>query len=1314
MFKATHTIKALIAIGCILISSVSVWAAEINLIQSGTTSSNGNGVVTVDVTSVDMSKSFLIFQTRHSSNRPAGSTVRGELASATQLKFTRVTTDSSTINIQWYLVEYANGVAVQRGDTTQSSATKNVTLGTSLSAASSAFLLYSKTVGSTDSIYSEDDPMLGRITSSSNIQFKTDLANSNHAIHWQVVEFTDGSVNVQTGTNSITTQGQFSASNTLSNAVDLSKSFLLAGWMSGDREEDLDERMITAALPSDNSVTFTRTFAGSKDVDEIAFQVVEFSDATLVQRGEVTLASGETTRDITIDSVDPSKSIAFSTVQAGDGQNMGNVVYFSDDITGEGAYTLAINSATSLRVQRNSSNAASTVIWQVVSLPGTSDGDDDSSCIAADSTYPIVATGGMLIESDVRMNGNQISSGTKTANATVDTDGDVSYTSVPIPTLNPATFPTNSSTTDISHNNSPVNTSGEAYYRNVTVGNNQTLSFTGGGTYHLDTLTIGFLSKVRLSAGTYFVNNLDMQGVFSDIIIDSGPVIFHVGTQFNVPGIGADINDDGDVGDLQIYLHDGATINASGLIVELNAVIIGPNSGSIFFGEDFEFEGIVHTSSSVHISEDSTFKLSSAQQTEIDNIFICAASGSNLDHFEIDHDGSGINCLSEIITITTVDATGTEIEDYVGSITLDTQSGKGTWNLETGQGSFPATTDNGVATYTFDDDDNGVASFSLSYKEGSSSLDIDAWQTSDPSLRDDDSESALIFSPSGFTLTQSLLSNPPPLVINDPITHQTAGTDFPVHISAYGQTDTDPLCGVIEAYTGDKSLAFWFDYNNPGSGTLSPTIDSIGISSNEGGASTQIVTFTNGQASVTAKYKDVGEIQLHTKDDTIEGSTNQFVVKPATIVITDIKTNSGVNNPAANSATGDRFVAAGEAFNTIVEVRDAEGSRTPNFGNESTPEGIELIASSLVIPASGRNGSANNGFIENNSAFSAVSPPGTFSGNQFSWDEYGIIKLQASISDDDYLGAGEVTGPESGHVGRFYPASYSLQSSTVAAACNSFTYMDQPDLAISYNLEAHGTASNKLFNYDQVLLGSTGVSNPTLAVENNNQGVNLNGRLVVGTPNWINGGYSYSTLSATFSRASALDGPFASLSVGLSVNDSLDGRTINAQDMNAGTATNCTAVGDCNAKSLSGITQMFYGRMTVSNAFGPETRALDIQMNASYFDGSDFIVNTADNCTTYINSSATLSNYQDGLPAVTVMSPTTIVSLQSGQTLQTNPLLISAPGAPNTGSVDLTFDAPAWLEFNWLGTGNIDPTGTASFGHFRGHDKVIYWREVLN
>jgi len=36
---------------------------------------------------------------------------------------------------------------------------------------------------------------------------------------------------------------------------------------------------------------------------------------------------------------------------------------------------------------------------------------------------------------------------------------------------------------------------------------------------------------------------------------------------------------------------------------------------------------------------------------------------------------------------------------------------------------------------------------------------------------------------------------------------------------------------------------------------------------------------------------------------------------------------------------------------------------------------------------------------------------------------------------------------------------------------------------------------------------------------------------------------------------------------------------------------------------------------------------------------------------------------------------------------------------------------PVWLEFDGLGTGDQDPEGPATFGRFRGHDRIIYWSE---
>ncbi|MFT6438052.1 MAG: hypothetical protein ACJAVI_006138, partial [Candidatus Azotimanducaceae bacterium] len=730
MLKLNHNFMLYLAIVGIIVFVPLTQAAVVNSVQSGTTSSTGNGTLTVNVASVDTSKSFLIFQTRHASNRPVGSTIRGELASSTQLEFTHVSNENATIEIQWYLIEYTSGVSVQRGSTTQSSTNVSVNLGTTLGSTSDAFLLYSKTVRNTDSAYGNDDPITGIITATNQIQFEANSSNSDHIIEWQVVEFTDNSINVQTGIESITQDSGITVTDNLSSTVDLDSTILLAGWRSSGGGSDIDERLITAGFPSNNTVQFTRGNNGDDDVDKITYQVIEFTDGTAVQSGMANFASGETSKSVVISSVDTSMAVALATIQAGDGQNKGNTEYSDNDITGEGSFTLSFASSTSLTIQRNSSNSASTLNWQTIDFSASSDGDG-GTCTSPTSNYGIVAGGGIIVDDDVKMNDINISEGTTAANAAIETDADIVFGAVSIPAVEPEPFPTNSSTTDIDDSDSPINSSGEVFYDDAFVDEDETLSFTGGGTFHIDTLTADKKSKIRLSAGTYYIDRLIFDDEKVDLIIDSGPVILHIGTSMTAEKKEVDMNKDGDVDDLQILLHSGATIDFEEKKFKINAVIIGPNSGELKFGEELKFEGTIQTSNKVTLVKKTRLKLSSSQQADIDAISYCADS-AGVDHFEISHDGSGINCLDEVITFTAADTLGDAVEDYAGSTTLDTGSGKGTWSLNSGNGTFLGVLANiGLATYTFHDDDNGVASFNLSYTEGSNTLDIEIYQTSD-------------------------------------------------------------------------------------------------------------------------------------------------------------------------------------------------------------------------------------------------------------------------------------------------------------------------------------------------------------------------------------------------------------------------------------------------------------------------------------------------------------------------------------------------------------------------------------------------------
>ena len=174
-----------------ILSPISTNAATVNSVQNGTTTSSGNGTITVPIAAVDTTKSFLVFGTRHDSNSPPGSMIGGRIASPTTVEFVRTTNETSTMTIHWYVVEYSSGVSVQRGVTVQSATTIDVPLVTPVSSLSQAFVLWSKTPGESESNQSDDEPLVSQLTTTSNLQFRVNDWDANQMIWWQVVEFTE-------------------------------------------------------------------------------------------------------------------------------------------------------------------------------------------------------------------------------------------------------------------------------------------------------------------------------------------------------------------------------------------------------------------------------------------------------------------------------------------------------------------------------------------------------------------------------------------------------------------------------------------------------------------------------------------------------------------------------------------------------------------------------------------------------------------------------------------------------------------------------------------------------------------------------------------------------------------------------------------------------------------------------------------------------------------------------------------------------------------------------------------------------------------
>ena len=135
------------------------------------------------------------------------------------------------------------------------------------------------------------------------------------------------------------------------------------------------------------------------------------------------------------------------------------------------------------------------------------------------------------------------------------------------------------------------------------------------------------------------------------------------------------------------------------------------------------------------------------------------------------------------------------------------------------------------------------------------------------------------------------------------------------------------------------------------------------------------------------------------------------------------------------------------------------------------------------------------------------------------------------------------------------------------------------------------------------------------------------------------------------------------------------------------------------------------GRIKVSNAFGSEKSTLDIPVQAQYWNGKTWVVNSDDSCTYIPVASVVRTNYLDykggatsswtttPVTKVTVSSVPMAVVIGSGN----GTLTLGAPSPASTGSVDFAFN---------LGTTSTDQSCLAS--HTASTAANVDWLRALN
>lgn len=711
-----------------------------------------------------------------------------------------------------------------------------------------------------------------------------------------------------------------------------------------------------------------------------------------------------------------------------------------------------------------------------------------------------------------------------------------------------------------------------------------------------------------------------------------------------------------------------------------------------------------------------------------------------LDSFAIDTGGlSGSTCSPQAITIIAIDNTGGILTSYSGTIGITTATSHGDWAVNSALGILSnGTGDDGAATYTFVATDNGsiILDFTNTHPEALtiSISDVGASITS--------TSSTISFSANSFVIYPTASTGGIP---NS--TEIVVGRDHGFQIEMWLQDPITGNCSIASSYNGNFGLKSWLTRNGDDPSGTAPEISGSSLSDGAPGADNLNLNFVNGAAAFDLVTKDAGKYVLNVRDDSlsitpviIDGSSSVLTVRPFGFGFTGIQSGAVVN-PGGTAHDSAVFTKAGETFQATLTAYGWQGS--DDVDNDGIPDTASdltdnvavssfgwtaHLSASLGTPAGGVAGSLAGTTSPAAASFAA----GSVAVNDMTYSDIGSMILTAVSS--DYLNTVGVTVQgTSQDIGRFIPDYFEVVNNVFTTACpfGNFTYMGQDALQIDFSVEAKNKSGGKTSNY----FGNFAKATLSFVAENNNDGVDLSSRLsgfTAGT--WSAGAYSHTVTNGEFARDTVPNGPYDDLNIGYSLSDN-DGNlsSLINLDMNPGTSDICLLITSCTAYS-AGNTGMLYGRLFLSSNYGPETEDLSMPLLTQYYDGTDFTVNLNDQCSnitiafvagsytdnldpgeTCVQDSGNPGDSGEGCPAA---GPAGYQFLEPPSSGDFN-CYLKAPGSDNNGTVDVTASEQTsgiWLQYDWdndPGTPDADPLGKATFGIYRGNDRIINWREVV-
>lgn len=704
----------------------------------------------------------------------------------------------------------------------------------------------------------------------------------------------------------------------------------------------------------------------------------------------------------------------------------------------------------------------------------------------------------------------------------------------------------------------------------------------------------------------------------------------------------------------------------------------------------------------------------------------CQSFSCSLGGFSITQPRHGLACpqsRSEI-SIQALCADGSAKQDYAGTINLSSSASSLSRFYSTANGSSV------INSISLDGSESGLTKAYLFH------------QNEDPNLRVTvrDSASGTITTASTGTDYRSsgfIASAPGNFVCG-------GGTSFT--LTAIGQDQSGGgVCNVLTGFNGSKGLKIWSDINIDPTGPATKNtglpkamfVNGSAISETQPASSNVTANFSAGVASLNVGYLDAGQVLgLNVRHDSapyngstplpdgsylqpLSATTRGFVVSPDRITVAP-----EIAPICEDSQRCQPYAIAGSNFSIISGAFCGHGSpwvTAPSY------RGTVGLSHNLVQPAGGVVGTLGvNQVVFDAYQFNAGREK---VGNQ-TISEVGIFSL--TTHPQAYFGQA-VSGATRAPIGRFYPSYFDVEMSNgrLANSCDSFTYTGQAfgyDVLPSAVITARNARGEITQNY-------THPSFQKLDASRILRGYSTSDRSNVGrdgtTPMRITNIVHQGELISGFPAAGKMTYRFSNAERYLYRKDG----NAEVAPFTSDFAIELRQVRDSDGRNASSLgtweptgVPIRYGRWRAENVFGPENHALSMKAGTEFLANSGrYEANSADSCTA-LGANLRLKD-SSGVPqsapynGVKVGDGSSNFSYHGALVAGDAGFTFSAPGVASAGrshqgAIEVALDLASqdWLRYDWDGDGDLDADDDlatrATFGQYRGHDRIIYWREM--